>query len=104
VLAACVAGMPDRFGGERMAKHLTELARARPTPDSTPEVVPCCVPVEDGHLCTKDDRLCCLQMASYLIILSNTGKRRKPTPRLVNFLLTLLWSVTSEIERVPGLR
>ncbi len=46
VIAATVAGMPDRLGGIRMAIRVAELARAGLTPDWMPGVVPCCVPVE----------------------------------------------------------
>ncbi len=46
VVAATVAGMPDRLGGIRMAISVAELARAGMTPDWMPGVVPRCVPVE----------------------------------------------------------
>jgi len=46
VIAATVAGMPDRLGGKRMAIRVAELARAGLTPDWMPGVVPHCVPVE----------------------------------------------------------
>jgi len=46
VIAATVAGMPDRLGGKRMAIRLAELARAGLTPDWMPGAVPRCVPVE----------------------------------------------------------
>ncbi len=46
VIAATVAGMPDRLGGIRMAIRVAELARAGLTPDWMPGVVPRCVPVE----------------------------------------------------------
>ena len=46
VIAATVAGMPDRLGGIRMAISVAELARAGMTPDWMPGVVPRCVPVE----------------------------------------------------------
>ncbi len=46
VIAATVAGMPDRLGGIRMAISVAELARAGITPDWMPGVVPRCVPVE----------------------------------------------------------
>jgi len=45
VIAATVAGMPDRLGGIRMAISVAELARAGITPDWMPGVVPRCVPV-----------------------------------------------------------
>ena len=45
VIAATVAGMPDRLGGKRMAISIAELARAGMTPDWLPGVVPRCVPV-----------------------------------------------------------
>jgi len=46
VIAATVAGLPDRLGGIRMAIRVAELARAGLTPDWMPGVVPRCVPVE----------------------------------------------------------
>lgn len=46
VIAATVAGMPDSFGGIRMAISVTEMARAGLTPDWMPGVVPRCVPME----------------------------------------------------------
>lgn len=46
VVAATVAGIPDRLGGIRMAISVAELARAGITPDWMPGVVPRCVPVE----------------------------------------------------------
>ena len=46
VIAATVAGMPDRLGGIRMAIYVAELARAGMTPDWMPGVVPRCVPLE----------------------------------------------------------
>jgi hypothetical protein len=46
VIAATVAGMPDRLGGIRMAISVADLARAGITPDWMPGVVPRCVPVE----------------------------------------------------------
>jgi hypothetical protein len=46
VIAATVAGMPDRLGGIRMAISVAELARAGMTPDWMPGVVPRCVPLE----------------------------------------------------------
>jgi hypothetical protein len=46
VIAATVAGMPDSFGGIRMAIRVTELARAGLTPDWMPGAVPRCVPVD----------------------------------------------------------
>ena len=46
VIAATVAGMPDRLGGIRMAIQVAELARAGLTPDRMPGVVPRCVPFE----------------------------------------------------------
>jgi hypothetical protein len=46
VIAATVAGMPDRLGGIRMAISVAELARAGITPDWMPGVAPRCVPVE----------------------------------------------------------
>jgi hypothetical protein len=46
VIAATVAGMPDRLGGKRMAIRVAELARAGLTPDWMPGAVPRCVPVE----------------------------------------------------------
>ena len=46
VIAATVAGMPDRLGGIRMAIRVAELARTGTTPDWMPGVVPRCVPVE----------------------------------------------------------
>jgi len=46
VIAATVAGMPDRLGGIRMAIQVAELARAGLTPDWMPGVVPRCVPLE----------------------------------------------------------
>lgn len=46
VIAATVAGMPDNFGGKRMAIRVAELARAGLTPDWMPGAVPRCVPVE----------------------------------------------------------
>ncbi|MCE8531545.1 hypothetical protein KBY26_20030 [Ruegeria pomeroyi] len=46
VIAATVAGMPDKLGGKRMAIRVAELARAGLTPDWMPGAVPRCVPVE----------------------------------------------------------
>ena len=46
VIAATVAGIPERLGGIRMAISVAELARAGITPDWMPGVVPRCVPVE----------------------------------------------------------
>jgi hypothetical protein len=46
VIAATVAGMPDRLGGIRMAIQVAELARAVLTPDWMPGAVPRCVPME----------------------------------------------------------
>ena len=46
VVAASVAGMPDRLGGIRMAISVAEMARAGMTPDWMPGVVPRCVPPE----------------------------------------------------------
>ena len=46
VIAATVAGMPDRLGGIRMAIQVAELARAGMTPDWLPGAVPRCVPLE----------------------------------------------------------
>ena len=46
VIAAAVAGIPDRLGGKRMAIRVAELARAGLTPDWMPGAVPRCVPVE----------------------------------------------------------
>jgi hypothetical protein len=46
IIAATVAGMPDRLGGKRMAIRVAELARAGLTPDWMPGAVPRCVPVE----------------------------------------------------------
>ena len=46
VIAATVAGMPDRLGGIRMAISVAELARAGMTPDWMPGAVPRCVPVD----------------------------------------------------------
>jgi hypothetical protein len=46
IVAATLAGMPDRLGGKRMAIHVAELARAGMTPDWLPGVVPRCVPLE----------------------------------------------------------
>ena len=46
VIAATVAGLPDRLGGIRMAIRVAELARAGLTPDWMPGAVPRCVPVE----------------------------------------------------------
>jgi hypothetical protein len=46
VIAATVAGMPDSFGGKRMAIRVAELARAGLTPDWMPGAVPRCVPVD----------------------------------------------------------
>ncbi len=46
VIAATVAGMPDRLGGILMAIRVAELARAGLTPDWMPGAVPRCVPVE----------------------------------------------------------
>jgi hypothetical protein len=46
VIAATVAGMPDRLGGIRMAIQVAELARAGMTPDWMPGVVSRCVPLE----------------------------------------------------------
>ena len=46
VIAATVAGMPDRLGGIRMAIQVAELTRAGMTPDWMPGVVPRCVPLE----------------------------------------------------------
>ena len=44
VIAANVAGMPDRLGGIRMAIRVAELARAGLTPDWMPGAIPRCVP------------------------------------------------------------
>jgi hypothetical protein len=49
VIAATVAGMPERLGGIRMAIRVTELARAGMTPDWMSGAVPRCVPVEVKH-------------------------------------------------------
>jgi hypothetical protein len=49
VIAATVAGMPERLGGIRMAMRVTELARAGMTPDWMPGAVPRCVPVDVRH-------------------------------------------------------
>ena len=46
VIAAAVAGIPDRLCGKRMAIRVAELARAGLTPDWMPGAVPRCVPVE----------------------------------------------------------
>ena len=46
VIAATVAGMPDKLGGIRMATQVAELARAGMTPDWMPGVIPRCVPME----------------------------------------------------------
>jgi hypothetical protein len=46
IVAGTLAGMPDSFGGKRMAIYVAELARAGMTPDWMPGVVPRCVPVE----------------------------------------------------------
>jgi len=46
VVAATVAGMPESFGGKRMAISVAELARAGMTPDWMPGAVPRCVPVD----------------------------------------------------------
>ena len=46
IVAATLAGMPDRMGGKRMAIYVVELARDGRTPDWLPGVVPRCVPVE----------------------------------------------------------
>lgn len=46
VIAATVAGLPDRLGGVRMAISIAEMARGGMTPDWLPGVVPRCVPVE----------------------------------------------------------
>ena len=46
VIAATVVGIPDSFGGKRMAIRVAELARAGLTPDWMPGVVPRCVPME----------------------------------------------------------
>ena len=46
VIAATVAGLPDSFGGKRMAIRVAELARAGLTPDWMPGAVPRCVPVD----------------------------------------------------------
>jgi hypothetical protein len=46
VIAATVAGMPDRLGGKGMAIRVAELARAGLTPDWMPGAVPRCVPLE----------------------------------------------------------
>ncbi|WP_240784246.1 hypothetical protein [Tabrizicola caldifontis] len=46
VIAATVAGIPDSFGGKRMAIRVAELARAGLTPDWMPGAVPLCVPIE----------------------------------------------------------
>ena len=46
VIAATVAGMPDRLDGIRMAISVAELARAGMTPDRMPGVVPRCVSLE----------------------------------------------------------
>jgi hypothetical protein len=44
VIAATVAGIPDSFGGKRMAIRVAELARAGLTSDWMPGAVPRCVP------------------------------------------------------------
>jgi hypothetical protein len=49
VIAATVAGMPERLGGIRMAIRVTELARAGMTPDWMPGAIPRCVPVDVKH-------------------------------------------------------
>jgi len=46
VVAATVAGMPDRLGSIRMAISVAELARAGITPDWMPGAVPRYVPLE----------------------------------------------------------
>jgi hypothetical protein len=46
VIAATVAGLPDSFGGKRMAIRVAELARAGLTPDWMPGAVPRCVPLD----------------------------------------------------------
>ena len=46
IIAAILAGLPDRLGGKRMAIRVAELARARLTPDWMPGAVPRCVPVD----------------------------------------------------------
>ena len=46
VIAAIVAGLPDKLGGKRMAIRVAELARAGLTPDWMPGAVPRCVPVD----------------------------------------------------------
>ena len=45
VIAATVVGIPDSFGGKRMAIRVAELARAGLTPDWMPGAVPRCVPM-----------------------------------------------------------
>ena len=45
VIAATVAGMPDRLGGIRMAISVAEFARAGISPNWMPGAVPRCVPV-----------------------------------------------------------
>lgn len=45
VIAATVAGMPDRLGGIRIAIQVAKLARTGLTPDWMPGVVPRCVPM-----------------------------------------------------------
>ena len=44
VIAATVTGIPDSFGGRRVAIRVAELARAGLTPDWMPGAVPHCVP------------------------------------------------------------
>jgi hypothetical protein len=46
VIAATVAGLPDRLGGIRMSISIAEMAHAGLTPDWMPGVVPRCVPME----------------------------------------------------------
>ena len=46
IIAAILAGLPDRLGGKRMAIRVVELARAGLTPDWMPGAVPRCVPVD----------------------------------------------------------
>ena len=46
IIAAILAGLPDRLGGKRMAIRVAELARAGLTPDWMPGAVPRCVPVD----------------------------------------------------------
>ena len=46
IIAAILAGLPDRLGGKRMAIRVAELARAGLTPEWMPGAVPRCVPVD----------------------------------------------------------